>query len=104
MWEENLRNGSPLSAISRTRSSPHNALLCAQILQDGVSREEQVPGLAERNWDDTHVSNTVLDVHADYPACGYRLITDQLIHTMAFRVGEPACDSCAPYRASPQAM
>ena len=38
-------------------------------LQDPVS---------QRDWDDAHLTNAAIDVHADDPAFGYRFIADEL--------------------------
>src|SRR4051794_2185939 len=34
--------------------------------------------VSQRDWDDAHLINTVLDIHADDPAFGYRFIADEL--------------------------
>jgi putative transposase len=34
--------------------------------------------LAQRDWDDAHLINAALDIHADDPAFGYRFIADEL--------------------------
>lgn len=34
--------------------------------------------VSEREWDDAHLVNAILDVHADDPEFGYRFITDEL--------------------------
>lgn len=34
--------------------------------------------VCDRDWDDAHLLNTILDVHADDPEFGYRFITDEL--------------------------
>ena len=44
--------------------------------------------VSQRDWDDAHLINAAVDVHADDPEFGYRLIADELIHVMGFRVGE----------------
>ena len=44
--------------------------------------------LSQRDWDDAHLINAALNVHADDPEFGYRLIADGLIHAMGFTVGE----------------
>lgn len=38
----------------------------------------QADPVTDADWDDAHVINAALDVHADDPAFGYRFITDQL--------------------------
>lgn len=38
-------------------------------------RQNPVP---QRDWDDAHLINAALDIHADDPAFGYRFITDEL--------------------------
>jgi transposase InsO family protein len=42
---------------------------------------------SERDWDDAHLTNAIVDVHADDPAFGYRFIADEL-HGAGHRVGE----------------
>lgn len=44
--------------------------------------------VSQRDWDDAHLINAALDVHADDPEFGWRLIADELIHSMGFQVGE----------------
>jgi transposase InsO family protein len=44
--------------------------------------------VSRRDWDDAHLINAAVDVHADDPEFGYRLIADELIHVMGFQVGE----------------
>ena len=44
--------------------------------------------VSRRDWEDAHLINAALDVHADDPEFGYRLIADELIHAMGFQVGE----------------
>lgn len=34
--------------------------------------------LSDRKWDDAHVTNAIVDIHADDPAFGYRFIADEL--------------------------
>jgi putative transposase len=34
--------------------------------------------VSQRDWDDAHLINTALDIHADDPAFGYRFIADEL--------------------------
>ena len=34
--------------------------------------------VTDREWDDAHLINTAMDIHADDPAFGYRFIADQL--------------------------
>lgn len=36
--------------------------------------------VSQRDWDDAHLANAALDVHADDPEFGYRLIADELEH------------------------
>ena len=33
---------------------------------------------SDRDWDDAHVTNAIVDVHADDPEFGYRFIADEL--------------------------
>lgn len=44
--------------------------------------------MSQRDWDDVHLINAAIDVHADDPEFGYRLITDKLIFTKGFTVGK----------------
>jgi hypothetical protein len=34
--------------------------------------------VSRRDWDDAHLTNTVIDIHHDDPAFGYRFIADEL--------------------------
>ena len=34
--------------------------------------------MPQRDWDDAHLINAALDIHADDPAFGYRFIADEL--------------------------
>jgi putative transposase len=36
--------------------------------------------VSERDWDDAHVTNALVDAHGDDPEFGYRLLTDELEH------------------------
>jgi putative transposase len=38
----------------------------------------QTNPVSQRDWDDAHLINAALDVHADDPAFGYRFIADEL--------------------------
>ena len=38
----------------------------------------QANPVTDRDWDDAHLINTALDIHADDPVFGYRFIADQL--------------------------
>lgn len=42
---------------------------------------------SDRDWDDAHLMNAIVDVHADDPEFGYRFITDEL-HDAGIDVGE----------------
>jgi putative transposase len=44
--------------------------------------------VSQRDWDDAHLINAAMDVHADDPEFGYRLIADELIHAKGLHVGE----------------
>lgn len=35
--------------------------------------------VSQRGWDDAHLTNAAVDLHADDPEFGYRLIADELI-------------------------
>ena len=43
--------------------------------------------VSKRDWEDAHLINAALDVHADDPAFGYRLIHDELQLTRGLAVG-----------------
>lgn len=43
--------------------------------------------VSQRDWDDAHLIYAALEVHADDPAFGYRLIHDELELTQGRRVG-----------------
>jgi hypothetical protein len=43
--------------------------------------------VSRRDWDDAHLTNAALDLHADDPEFGYRLIADDL-RAAGHRVGE----------------
>jgi putative transposase len=43
--------------------------------------------ISQRDWDDAHLANAAIDVHADDPAFGYRLIHDELTLTQGLVVG-----------------
>ena len=34
--------------------------------------------VSQRDWDDAHLINAAVDIHADDPAFGYRFIADEL--------------------------
>ncbi len=42
---------------------------------------------SDRDWDDAHLVNAIIDIHADDPAFGYRFITDEL-HRGGWSVSE----------------
>lgn len=43
--------------------------------------------VSRREWDDAHLTNAIVDMHADDPEFGYRFIADEL-HDAGHRVGE----------------
>jgi putative transposase len=43
--------------------------------------------VSQRDWDDAHLLNAIIDIHADDPEFGYRFICDEL-HEAGFAVGE----------------
>ena len=45
------------------------------------------PGARDRDWDDAHSTNALVDVHADDPEFGYRFLADEL-ERAGHRVGE----------------
>ena len=47
----------------------------------------QANPISQRDWDDAHLANAAIDVHADDPAFGYRLIHDELTLTQGRVVG-----------------
>ena len=62
--------------------------------------------VSQRDWDDAHLINAALDIHADDPAFGYRFIADELRERGAsrrVRTGSPGCArSSASGRCSPR--
>jgi len=40
----------------------------------------QANPVSDRDWDDAHVTNALVDAHGDDPEFGYRLLTDELEH------------------------
>lgn len=48
----------------------------------------QAQPCSDRDWDDAHLINVMVDVHADDPAFGYRFITDELA-----RRGQPVSEN-----------
>jgi len=44
--------------------------------------------VSQRDWDDAHLLDVILDVHEDDATLGYRLITDELDDEHGIRVGE----------------
>lgn len=36
--------------------------------------------VSDRDWDDAHVTNALIDAHGDDPEFGYRFLTDELEH------------------------
>ena len=48
----------------------------------GLSRQGYYQWLADpvsqRDWDDAHAIDALLDIHADDPTLGYRFLTDEL--------------------------
>ncbi len=58
------------------------------VLHVGVSRPWRKNPISQRDRDDAHLINAAVDVPADDPEFGYRLICDELIHTHGLRVGE----------------
>ena len=45
--------------------------------------------VTHRDWDDAHLINAALDIHADDPAFGYRFIADELPGPRDHRRREP---------------
>src|SRR5690348_9091880 len=43
--------------------------------------------VSQRDWDDAHLINAALDIHADDPEFGYRFIADEL-DDLGFEAGE----------------
>ena len=58
----------------------------------GLSRQGYYKWLTDpvcqRDWDDAHLLDVILDVHEDDATLGYRLITDELDDEHGIRVGE----------------
>ena len=68
-------DGIPVAVTCRVlkfAKQPYYRWLHYRWLQDPVSR---------RDWDDAHLINAAIDVHADDPAFGYRFIADELAET-----------------------
>ena len=38
----------------------------------------QANPISDREWDDAHVTNVIIDIHRDDPEFGYRFIADEL--------------------------
>jgi hypothetical protein len=57
----------------------------------GFSRQAfykwQARPVCDRDWEDAHLTNAIVDVHADEPEFGYRFIADELDRA-GHRVGE----------------
>ena len=51
--------------------------------------------VTQRDWDDAHLINAALDIHADDPAFGYRFIADELAEHGITASGEPGAAGCA---------
>jgi len=43
--------------------------------------------VCDRDWHDAHLTNAIVDIHADDPAFGYRFIADELV-AAGHQVGE----------------
>ena len=52
--------------------------------------------VSQRDWDDAHLINAALDIHADDPAFGYRFIADELPARGHHRRGEPGRAAVLP--------
>lgn len=58
--------------------------------------------MSDREWSDAHVVNAALDIHADDPMFGYRLITDEL-HDQGIKVSENRVQRlCQEFRWQPR--
>ena len=62
----------------------------------------QANPISQRDWDDAHLANAAIDVHADDPAFGYRLIHDELTLTQVRVVGRNRSPGCAGNTRSPR--
>lgn len=64
------------------------AVTCGML---GFSRQGYYAWLArpvsDRDWDDAHLVDAIIDIHADDPEFGYRFITDEL-RAVGFQVGD----------------
>ena len=58
--------------------------------------------VSKQDWGDAHLINAAMDIHADDPEFGYRLIADELIHATGFTVAGTECNTYAPCRGFPQ--
>jgi hypothetical protein len=47
--------------------------------------------VSRRDWDDAHLINAAIDIHAGDPAFGYRFITGELAAAGMFSGGEDQC-------------
>ena len=78
--------------------------LVRDLAADGDPRRGDLPGagfskqafykwsadpVTQRDWDDAHLINAALDIHADDPAFGYRFIADELADARHHRRREP---------------
>jgi len=52
---------------------------------------------SDRDWDDAHLVNEMLDIHHDDPEFGYRFISDEL-ERHGHRVGENRASAVPPAR------
>ena len=57
----------------------------------------QASPVSQRDWDDAHLINAAIDIHADDPAFGYRFIADELRERglAAVRTEWPGCARCS---------
>jgi len=54
--------------------------------------------ICERDWDDAHLINAALDIHADDPGYGYRFITDELAQAGTVASENRVCRLCSAQR------
>ena len=54
----------------------------------------QARPVCDRDWDDAHLTNAIIDVHADDPEFGYRFIADEL-DAAGHRWVSGGCGGCA---------
>lgn len=66
--------------VAGLAASGHKVDPVCQLL--GVTRQKYYQWLgrpySDRDWEQAHIVNTIIDIHSEFPTFGYRLITDEL--------------------------